>query len=370
MLDQEPFRSNKGSYIAYVVVMSFILTTGFLGNLLTILVLKEREHRRKNVTPLMINLAAADLFIILFGYPVQVHANVSWEPQINSHCNWRGFVNGVVGLTCIFTLTEMGMVTYRGLKCVDGAFNLSRRQVAFLICAAWLYGGICMLPPLLGWSKFVISASKLSCSPNWAGQTAADKAYTLLLVAFGFFLPLTAMTMSYYKILCVVRRQCVRGNDAVQLRQRNSKMKIIRMTVMSVAAMMLSWAPYCLVSLFSIVSGKPVIENWEAEIPELFAKASVVYNPIIYTIMNRSFRATLHRILRCRRCNVVVPEIPVIAKRYDVRPKAYHLPDNGVVLRAVRAPVIRMQSQESGRYIRATGQSTSSKANQSRIAAW
>ena len=147
-------------------------------------------------------------------------------------------------------------------------------------------------------------------------------------------------------------------------------MKIIRMTVMSVAAMMLSWAPYCFVSLFSIVSGKPVIENWEAEIPELFAKASVVYNPIIYTIMNRSFRATLHRILRCRRCNVVIPEIPAIAKRYDVRPKAYHLPDNGVVLRAVPAPVIRVQSQESGRYIRATGQSTSSKGNQSRIAAW
>ena len=135
-------------------------------------------------------------------------------------------------------------------------------------------------------------------------------------------------------------------------------MKIIRMTFMSVTAMTLSWAPYCFVSLFSIVSGKPVIENWEAEIPELFAKASVVYNPIIYTIMNRSFRATLHRILRCRRCNVVIPEIPVIAKRYNVSPKAFNLPDNGVVLRAVPAPVIRVQSPGSDCHIRAKGQST------------
>ena len=130
---------------------------------------------------------------------------------------------------------------------------------------------------------------------------------------------------------------------------------------------MLSWAPYCFVSLVSIVSGKPVIENWEAEIPELFAKASVVYNPIIYAIMNRSFRASLHRILRRRRCNVVIPEIPVIAKRYDVRPKAFNLPHNEVVLRAVPSPVIRGNSPESSRYIRATGQSISSEAKQANM---
>ena len=200
MLDQEPYRLNKGGYIAYCTVMFFVLIIGFLGNVLTILVLKEREHRRKSLTPLMINLAVADLLIILFGYPLQIHSNITGKEHSNWHCNWRGFVNGTVGISHIFTLMGVAVVTYNGLKRVNEISKLSSFKAACLIGAAWLYGALCMLPPLFGWSKFVISASKLSCSPNWAGQTAADKGYTLLLVAFGFFVPLTVMTISYYKI--------------------------------------------------------------------------------------------------------------------------------------------------------------------------
>lgn len=190
----------SGGYIAYGVVMFCILTLGFVGNTLTILVLTKREHKGKGVTPLMINLAVADLVIIIFGYPTQVHANFTADGVPNdSHCNFRGFINGIVGITCIFTLTEMGAVLYSGLRRVEGIVRLSSHQVSYLIGAAWCYGTLCMLPPLLGWNKFVISASKLSCSPNWSGQTMADKAYTLLLITFGFFGPLTVMIISYYK---------------------------------------------------------------------------------------------------------------------------------------------------------------------------
>ena len=190
----------SAGYIAYGVVMFCILVLGFVGNTLTVLVLTKREHKWRGVTPLMINLAVADLLIIIFGYPTQVHANFTADgiPD-DSHCNIRGFINGIVGITCIFTLTEMGVVSYSGLRRVSGNVRLSSYQVACLIGAAWCYGALCMLPPLLGWSKFVISASKLSCSPNWSGQTTADKAYTLLLVTFGFFAPLTVMIISYYK---------------------------------------------------------------------------------------------------------------------------------------------------------------------------
>lgn len=190
----------SAGYIAYGVVMFCILVLGFVGNTLTVLVLTKREHRWRGVTPLMINLAVADLLIIIFGYPTQVHANFTADgiPD-DSHCNIRGFINGIVGITCIFTLTEMGVVSYSGLRRVSGNLRLSSYQVACLIGASWCYGALCMLPPLLGWSKFVISASKLSCSPNWSGQTTADKAYTLLLVTFGFFAPLTVMIISYYK---------------------------------------------------------------------------------------------------------------------------------------------------------------------------
>ena len=87
----------------------------------------------------------------------------------------------------------------------------------------------------------------------------------------------------------------------MQLRQRNSELRVVRMTVMSVTAFVLSWSPYCFVSLAAVFTHKPVIASGEAEVPELLAKASVVYNPIVYTIMNNRFRATLLRVLHVRR---------------------------------------------------------------------
>ena len=85
------------------------------------------------------------------------------------------------------------------------------------------------------------------------------------------------------------------------MRRRYSELKIARMTAMAVIAFMLSWAPYCFVSLAAVFKRDHVIAPGEAEIPELLAKASVIYNPVIYTIMNSRFRATLFRILRVRR---------------------------------------------------------------------
>ena len=94
----------------------------------------------------------------------------------------------------------------------------------------------------------------------------------------------------------------------------------MRITATSVAAFMLSWAPYSFVSLVATFTGKQVIELWEAEIPELLAKVSVVYNPVIYVIMNNQFRASLFRILRLRRHST----IPLIVTTYreSMRPSA------------------------------------------------
>ena len=108
--------------------------------------------------------------------------------------------------------------------------------------------------------------------------------------------------LSLLSLFCsIVRRAVVPGNVAVQIRQRHSEFKIARMTAMSVIAFALSWSPYCFVSLAAVVTGNHVIESGEAEVPELLAKTSVVYNPIVYTIMNNRFRATLLRILHVRR---------------------------------------------------------------------
>ena len=117
----------------------------------------------------------------------------------------------------------------------------------------------------------------------------------------------------------LVRRAVVPGNVAVQVRQRHSELKILRMTAMSVIAFSLSWSPYCIVSLAAVFTGNHVIESGEAEVPELLAKASVVYNPIVYTIMNSRFRATLIRILHIRRRGSLQRDLTLPSRVHSIR---------------------------------------------------
>ena len=105
----------------------------------------------------------------------------------------------------------------------------------------------------------------------------------------------------FFYFFRIVHQAIVPGNIAVQLRQRNSELKIVRMTAMAVTAFVFSWSPYCFVSLIAVFTHRPVLASGEAEVPELLAKASVIYNPIVYTIMNSRFRATLLQVLRLRR---------------------------------------------------------------------
>ena len=90
------------------------------------------------------------------------------------------------------------------------------------------------------------------------------------------------------------------GNATIQAKRRNSQMKLIRMTAVCIAAFILSWSPYCFVSLAGTIKGDHVLTSGEAEIPELLAKASVVFNPIIYIVTNSNFRATLWGIMNGR----------------------------------------------------------------------
>lgn len=148
----------------------------------------------------MVNLALADIFIIVFGYPMAIQTNLRGKLLDSKTCVWSAFVNGAVGIASIITLTEMVLVSYLGLKEVRPNKRLTGRQIASLISMAWIYGGLCMLPPLLGWNRFVLNASKVSCCPDWSGKSVTDTTYNILLVTMGFFIPLSVMAACYYRI--------------------------------------------------------------------------------------------------------------------------------------------------------------------------
>ena len=86
--------------------MFAILSIGFLGNALTVIILRRHEHASKSLTPLMINLSIGSLIIIVLGYPVVISlllrgGQISKE---DATCRWNAFINGIVGMFVVLSV--------------------------------------------------------------------------------------------------------------------------------------------------------------------------------------------------------------------------------------------------------------------------
>ena len=141
-------------------------------------------------------------------------------------------------------------------------------------------------------------------------------------------------TYEFVPILCLIyllfvtrllRRDIVTGNNRIRLRRRRWQIKLLRLTATAITAFMLSWSPYCLVSMISIFRGNNVLlAPGEAEVPALMAKASAIYNPIVYTVMNRRFRMILWRSVSCRSSKIILyPTTLGSSRQPECRKKSY-----------------------------------------------
>lgn len=189
-------------YVVYATVMFLVLTVGFLGNMLSFLILRYPEHRRKVINPLMINLVVADLLIIILVYPALATTNLLGKPlrEGSLACMWSSFANGSAGITSIATLVAMSAVMYHTIKQSLPHPKIHPCHMNLLVAATWLYGILLNFPPLVGWNKAVPGKAGLSCAPDWTSSDPWAIAYIIFLMGFGFFLPLLLIGTFHFLI--------------------------------------------------------------------------------------------------------------------------------------------------------------------------
>ena len=188
--------------VIYGTVMFFVLTIGFLGNVISIIILRYRVHRKKIITPLMLNLAVSDILITVLVYPVMFLTHMLGQPlQAGTlRCMWSSFANGASGMTSIATLVAMSGIMYHVLKQPLRRPYIKSRNMNFLVAATWLSGILANLPPLIGWSRAVPGKAGFSCAPEWTTSDPWAISYIIFLVCFGFFTPLFMIGNYHYLI--------------------------------------------------------------------------------------------------------------------------------------------------------------------------
>ena len=74
------------------------------------------------------------------------------------------------------------------------------------------------------------------------------------------------------------------------------------MAALMIALFIGSWLPYCLVAMFGIVGLSDLVTPYSAELPVMLAKASAIWNPIVYALKHSRYRSALAERLPKVRC--------------------------------------------------------------------
>lgn len=88
-------------------------------------------------------------------------------------------------------------------------------------------------------------------------------------------------------------------NAAPTLEAVQAESKTARMAFIMSLCFLFAWTPYAMVSLYAVIRvPKPIISPLVASLPALFAKTAACYNPVIYFLLFKKFRASLRKTLR------------------------------------------------------------------------
>uniref|UniRef100_A0A0P6DTP4 Gpcr rhodopsin family n=1 Tax=Daphnia magna TaxID=35525 RepID=A0A0P6DTP4_9CRUS len=352
------------AYQLAAVYLIFISIMGLITNIIVVVVILNDPQKMTPLNWMLLNLACSDGTIAGFGTTVSTAAALQFGwPFGQELCVAYAMIMSTAGIGSITTLTALALwrcqlVVYCPAKRGSAFANnnnsnggrLGHCRAVLLLAIIWMYSLAVTCPPLFGWGRYDREASHISCSVNWESKMDNNRLYIVYMFAFGLFVPLAVIVVSYVSILRVVRKagkfkksmtalhnvghpqqeiadqqstsnqQSTISNQQMQTQHKTEHKKQTsdaaekRVTIMvacMVGAFLTAWMPYSILALFETFTGEMSLPSngnfsWQgngdelhyvgtispgfATIPSLFAKTSAVLNPLIYGLLNTQFR--------------------------------------------------------------------------------
>ncbi|KAK0070921.1 hypothetical protein PV325_013878, partial [Microctonus aethiopoides] len=205
------------------------------------------------------------------------------------------FMMTTLGIGNIGSITMMAIERWLMVRMSQ---TLSVGKAFMLAGAVWIYAFSLSLPPIIGWGEYGPESLNISCSVAWENYSSHNGKYIIYLFFFGSILPIAIIIASYISIIQHLKKSTDRIRNHYdflihyffglleQCKQRD--LKVIKMVVLMTVSFIITWAPYSYVALalyFFNYPAPPLV----LVLPCLFAKSSIIYNPIIYAFRNEQF---------------------------------------------------------------------------------
>ena len=287
-------------FFAFIFILSSLL-----GNALVIYAICRFRRLRSSSNLIILNLSVADVLFTLIVAPTNAFY---WSEDKESIGVVACFITGVssylFGLVSIYTLVFVSIERFMATNHpVKHRLVSNTKLIQIGVSIIWIWSGfLCGL--LFALSRYVYVKEYFHCMVDWS----ASMTYTIILVICAYCLPVLTLTFCNFSVLRAVRivhRNRANHSNSPNSRNSNGMLRFARehrasfCIIVIVATFVICWTPY--------VIGGYAIFLGNNNLPKQFMSAAVVLtignaslNPIIYGVMNNSFREAFRNILSPR----------------------------------------------------------------------
>lgn len=288
-------------------VLSVLAVISCSGNFIVVYVFLSTKALRTPSNLLIVNLAFSDFMMMATMCPPLVY-NCLQETWVLGPfaCELYALFGSLFGCVSIWSMCMVAFDRYnvivKGLSAKPMGMGGAMLRIAF-IWASCLFWAVA---PMFGWNRYVPEGNMTACGTDYLTREWFSMSYILAYSFFVYFMPLFMIIYSYYFILKAVfahekqmRDQAKKMNvtslrSSEEAKNTSTEAKLAKVALTTIALWFMAWTPYLIINYAGIFDTMK-ISPLGSICGSIFAKASAVYNPIVYAISHPKYRVALYK---------------------------------------------------------------------------
>ncbi|NP_001079121.1 violet-sensitive opsin [Xenopus laevis] len=284
----------KWAFTLQAIFMGMVFLIGTPLNFIVLLVTIKYKKLRQPLNYILVNITVGGFLMCIFSiFPVFVSSSQGYFFFGRIACSIDAFVGTLTGLVTGWSLAFLAFERYIVICKPMGNFNFSSSHALAVVICTWIIGIVVSVPPFLGWSRYMPEGLQCSCGPDWytVGTKYRSEYYTWFIFIFCFVIPLSLICFSYGRLLGALRAVAAQQQESASTQK--AEREVSRMVIFMVGSFCLCYVPYAAMAMYMVTNRNHGLDLRLVTIPAFFSKSSCVYNPIIYSFMNKQFRGCI-----------------------------------------------------------------------------